>query len=516
MPGRIRFTLAAAMLGLLGSVLPMRSHAGPHPRSGTFQGVYHLDRFGEGWFLDYVVPKELRDRFEMHEGRRIRVEVLRAHQEFIPGPGFLDEVGTITEVLDGPDLRLEVERRRLGRDVHVAVRITNRGDEAVVLEPRQLSVTVRSRTTGTRHIARQGYGRSAMVSYDGYRMLGSIRVEGAGTCTLPFAPVRADVAGEHELEATYRHPGVECRYQAWHAYDVPGTATSESDPRLRVAARSIEVVPGRRQTGSAARIYRLHLRMGCAPGPAVPILRQEAEPGEAHCVRLRAWTRSGKEVELCDHVLFPNDRTLWNIERHRATGRYVALPPDGSELECLAVHHRTFPVGRIHAWSLDVLTPEGLERIRFGEGFEDPLFVDPPRLSREQCGIRVRVRPYRNRYAKSGEHWFVLQAVNETGMPLTLLRPGPLEASFLACVDGEPVPIREESTGFFGWAAPHVCATPMERLFKLPSDLVLKPGEHTIAVGLRGEGGTHPNASAKPVPILAGTVWTDDTPFVVE
>jgi len=53
----------------------------------------------------------------------------------------------------------------------------------------------------------------------------------------------------------------------------------------------------------------------------------------------------------------------------------------------------------------------------------------------------------------------------------------------------------------------------LERHFRLPGDLGLTPGRHTITVGLCGAGGTRRNASGAPVPILLGEVWTDETHF---
>ena len=491
--------------------------AEPLPTSGVFEGVYHVDRFGRRRFGFFRVPHELRARFAGLEGRRIRVEVTRGVQTSIPGPVSLKEIGQITEVLDGPALRLTVERRRLGEAVYPTVRVTNQGSKAVTIALRSITLALSSHTDDGRYVA-SGWGNDAAISRGGRRLRWPLRLLPGRSCAIPFrlrALTIADDAGQHEIEATYRHPDVKCPYQAWLAYDLPNDRPAEAPPRARVEVRSIEVVGGRSTTGRAAEVYRLRLGLSAPSNTAIQLVQQQMDEGTAYVGRLCAWTVDGSEIELAESVLLPGDRAIWDSDRGDAPGTLVPLPEGGAELGYLAVHRRAFPIGRIHAWSLDLLTAEGLERVSFGGEFEDRLYVEPPPLSDEQHGIRLRVRPYRSRRAKPGEQEFVLQVTNETGEPVIFWEIGALSDRCEVRVDGKPASVRERRAGVFGWSAPRTCEKPMEMRFQLPGDQGLPPGRHTITVGLRGVGGTHRNASGAPVPILLGEVWTDETHFLI-
>jgi len=75
--------------------------------TGTFEGVYHRDRWGVGHFGYFIVHPGLHAKLAEYEGKRIRLTVTKGSQPTNPGPAIMLEIGEIA-ILEEPPLRISL------------------------------------------------------------------------------------------------------------------------------------------------------------------------------------------------------------------------------------------------------------------------------------------------------------------------------------------------------------------------------------------------------------------------
>ena len=113
------------------------------PEKGTFEGVYHRDRSGVGRFSDFHVHPKLHDKLANVQGKRIRLEVLKARQPINPGPSLIHEIGGHTLL----------EEDSLGFEVSV-VPLVKKDDECALViwlinqKKRQIELSLQGLTVG--------------------------------------------------------------------------------------------------------------------------------------------------------------------------------------------------------------------------------------------------------------------------------------------------------------------------------------------------------------------------------
>lgn len=83
------------------------------PREGTFEGIYHRDRWGVGRFAFFLVNPRLHEQLKAFEGKNISLEVKNAKQPINPGPGIIQEIGVIRELPESPlEIKIKPNYRR--------------------------------------------------------------------------------------------------------------------------------------------------------------------------------------------------------------------------------------------------------------------------------------------------------------------------------------------------------------------------------------------------------------------
>ena len=99
------------------------------PRQGTFEGVYHRDRWGVGRFDFFLVNPRLHEQLKAFEGKNISLEVKHAEQRINPGPAMIQEIGEIRELPHSPlEIKLTLNYRRSPDDglVEIVCYLRNR------------------------------------------------------------------------------------------------------------------------------------------------------------------------------------------------------------------------------------------------------------------------------------------------------------------------------------------------------------------------------------------------------
>ena len=109
-------------------------------RQGTYDGVYHRDRWGQGRFSFLLVAPELHARLKQYDGKPIRLECRSIEQKKNPGPGTVREIGAITP-LDKRPIPIKVDFSfRVGDfpgkdNVEFVCRLTNQSQEPIQAGP---------------------------------------------------------------------------------------------------------------------------------------------------------------------------------------------------------------------------------------------------------------------------------------------------------------------------------------------------------------------------------------------
>lgn len=116
------------------------------PTTGTFEGVYHRDRWGVGHFLFFIVHPGLHEKLAKYEGKLIRLKVTKGTQPMNPGPAIMLAVGEIKE-LPQPPLEIRTKTRptkvTAGQPFQLMVEVTNRSEVDSLLYPVHVLSTIR-------------------------------------------------------------------------------------------------------------------------------------------------------------------------------------------------------------------------------------------------------------------------------------------------------------------------------------------------------------------------------------
>lgn len=108
------------------------------PETGTFEGIYHKQPWGNAAFEFFVVPPELQKKLDPFDGKPIRLTVTKGIQRMNPGPSEMQELGRIEELTPAPiELRVVTvpETPMANRPFQVVVGLKNVSKTPTLLEP---------------------------------------------------------------------------------------------------------------------------------------------------------------------------------------------------------------------------------------------------------------------------------------------------------------------------------------------------------------------------------------------
>lgn len=519
---RIACWLSVA-LGLLLLLAPAhRAAAEMWPGPGTYEGVYHEDRWGRARVSFFVVPDSLQKRFAPFEGKRIRFEVTRGSQMTIPGPVHLEVVGVIEAVQTGPSFEFDVAQLKGGSVDEWLVTVTNAGDTPAPLVVNRLSLEyirpAKLRGTGSN----RSYPRSLRAE-----LAWSPRTADCGAAFVEIPPkaryavlfrVRVD-RRDGEFAVRYFHQtgrsSERCPYGAWRRADGPIPTLG---PSSFVLARA-KIVP-----------WLKPLPVGHTPEDGAYLLTGLLRPGgedarlpmfshqglRCASFRIRAFDKAGQEIRVASLVMCDDGMSSRNhgyaLETPEAPHRLTDLAAAGLPVRVFFWARSRFSDNPIARIALEVLAANGVSRLPVSGPFHDSLHRLPPPFGPAHQGVRVRVR------AVPGHHGcteFYVEAVNDRDEPVKLISPSQPHTEVQLRLDGKDVPIFLRHPMAFGWAARHTCGERMELRLQPDPRLTLKPGRYTAEVTFQGAGGTHPNTSNEPIAVLKGELRTPKTVVVV-
>src|SRR5689334_6164537 len=119
------------------------------PETGTFEGVYHRDRWGVGRFAFFVVDPALHEQLARYEGRRIQIDVTKGVQSVNPGSVTMQAIGSIKPLPESPlAVRIEFAAPRPNESFQLVCRLENESDQECFVRLSDVNIAVRHvRTT---------------------------------------------------------------------------------------------------------------------------------------------------------------------------------------------------------------------------------------------------------------------------------------------------------------------------------------------------------------------------------
>ncbi len=509
-------------LGATGEDLPTR---------GTFEGVYHRDRWGVGHISFFIVDPGLHNQLAKYDRRRIRLTVTKGEQPMNPGPAIIQAVTDIALVPDPPlqiGLRTIPDTLGPSTQFQMICELKNRTksplwvhNTSVLLrlrhpyktdKPDEPSLLVRGYTRGQLAVGAnqvQMYQRLVKTSTGGYSNLaGNNRVLVPPGDVFPLVVLfdQGLPSGEYEVGASARGRSKEWgdelpQSTEWMAFDVRKTEARKTSAtaQLNIAEKSITNLPDS---------YHLSVRLFSKKNEDRRIARC-GEEKNARCVgRLLALASDGSEIPL----------KVEQAGQEEDPCRLVGVPEEGVNIQISFRQETRFPSKGIRRLLLDVLTDKGIESFVVADSLEDVHVPPLPPFGKPEDGVNLRARPAKPVFAGDEQLAFHLQAMNVSGKPICWWIPCDwIGENVVVKIDGQRVTLPKSKAEFIGgWAATWTCKQPEERTIKLPEDIRLKRGEHTFEYTIRSKGGTYKNANNKSVPIVRGKIVSNKVGFKIQ
>jgi len=523
-----RIVLAAMVLLAVAAVCPTSRKPAVAEMlltTGTFDGVYHQDRWGVGHFGWFIVRPGLHARLARYEGKRIRLTVTKGEQPVSPGPAIMHEIGEVA-VLGDPPLAIRLStipaKPAPGVPLQVMVRLENTTQAPLgisrdvtvisvnavpkVDRPEQPVWLMKDYTRGQMATPVQRVQLVAPVTLPdraptNLAPLGNLTLPAGDS--FPFVALLPDglPEGKYEIEAsTHVLPDpktVECL--TWLRFDVAGANRNERDepPPLRVLERSVR---------AAADGYRASAAVAPPAGEQRRIAVNADHTGLAYAGRIQAVAEDGTGIDV--QADYPNWQGEWRLD---------AVPEDGFRIEIPFGRASHFDGNAIARVTLDLLTDRGVQTFLLAEDFADPLACPAVPFGPPIDGVKLRIRPAKAAFSWREQPVFYLQFVNVSGQPVMWPHRTDEPYKYVTVeIDGRKTDSWRGAYVGGGWAVKRLCPIPHEGMIILPKDLRLSIGKHTLCYSIKCKGGTYRNTEDQPVPIVRGRIVSNETEFAVE
>ncbi len=531
---RMTIVLLGQLLVTLLALLPaMNVRAESLPTQGTFDGVYHRDRWGVGHFKFFIVHPSLSEKLGKYEGHRIRLTVAKGDQPMNPGPSIMLAIGDV-DVLDDSPLSLELrtipDAVPADKAFQIVCLLKNAGKDSLCVENGDAVISVRTpqkqgRTNEPSWLFKE-YSRAQLSiaersvqmneaaikdydgSYDGYMPRRSSIVIPSGD-VFPFVVILPDglPTGEYEIEAWAR-----AQKQRWGDYlpedliwarlDIPKPGTTPEPLPLKVLAKSVIPTNG---------YYQVNLTLACA--------------SQQTC-RVAVCTNKESRVLACRLWACGQDETSIPLDVEPLVSNKT---DDLSTLQLQQIPENGMPVGlRFRTWSrfapsikrlcLGALTELGVQTMVVDEAFMDVQSAAATSFGEPENGVKMRIRAEKNIFKHGERLTFHVQCVNETNTPVVWrMASGGLGENVIFQIDGHSITQPAGNPEFvYGWAGKWMTAQPYEYTVIIPETIKLNSGKHKFRYAFRSPGGTYKNSNNTQVPILNGIMASNEIEFVIE
>jgi hypothetical protein len=506
--GAVAFAGLMAVLGLLPS--GPTALAEILPTHGAFDGVYHRDRWGYGTLGFLQFPAAHQERMARYEGKHVRVELKRGHQETSPGPVIVDELGEVQELPGAMvviGLRLVPPDPVAGEPFQAVCTITNTSSAAVSRNARspgwvRMSWAVESRGSreATPVVERKEHSDLSTTAAAAFGF-GPVELPAGASIAYPVEFEKGLPAGRCEFTALAMRVGGDAPEQSFSAVvlDVKEGPRTGAVPALKGS----EALLRKGKDGE----YEISLRV--TPGTGGPRRVAGAGSGSSFAGRVRGFSRDGSPVAV-EVVRDPVPGERWSL---------VPLPEEGRKVRFRVRPSSRFPEKGLDRLEVEVLGSEGIMRV------VDPVVVGespgPPQVpfGPSVQGVRLRGRAADGAVEADGELRIHLQALNETGRPVVWWQPHPAryESETVALeIDGRACRTANRQGKYIeGWAGGRNCSEPREWTVRIPAPPGLLPGKHVLRLTIRSVGGSYRNSLGKEVPVLAGDLQSNAIEFTV-
>ena len=503
------------------------------PTSGTFDGVYHRDRWGVGHFLCFIVHPDLHKNLAEYEGKLVRLKVTKGAQPVNPGPAILLALGEIKELPHPPlGIRVKTRPRKVtgGQPFQLVVEVTNKSKDGSLLFPVSILSTIRQPyahsgqrpnepssfikqytvgqlSVGGRSIHMGGwetFGSPPNLKGQGGRLLLSPGASYALVASLPKGISAVDAELKIEVSYALADPKASYgvwkshgRFEVWQDFPVqqakPAGPTTEKQERL-LAVSEVNLTDG--EDGWTSLRFRL--------SPA-----KDAEKF-AQIARLEGFVAGGSAVEL-EAVRLPERSTRDGI------AQLLELPKTGVIISGRFRKQSRFapPITRL---CVLVLTDHGIETVILSDRFNDSDVPPGTPFGPQTGGVKMRIRPAKATFKEGEPLKFHLQAVNVSGKPVCWWKPSTgLGQNVVIEIDGARIKQPDRKAEYIGgWAAKWTCKNPDEWTIKLPNTLKIARGKHTLCYVIASKGGKYKNANNKLIPLFRGRIHSNEVSFSVE
>jgi hypothetical protein len=502
------------------------------PETGTFEGIYHRDRWGVGRFEFFVVEPALHDQFAQYEGRRIRVNVTKGVQRVTYGPVHMQSIGSITPLPEPPlKPRIEFTPLRPNESFQLVCRLENESDQECFVRLSAVNIVVRQKRT-TDWPEKPSYFSTTQTSNNvstfewsagplqhlviavpdpsgGLSPSHRVRISAKESVPIAILFDKGLPAGQYEIEATARGSDrdfgkVWPERTEWAPLDVEESSRAKtlSTIPLRVTKKSITPLDDG---------YELRLTLASS-GDAPRSIAVPTDIGKRTWAgRLQAFTADGTTIAMATGERGRSEDP-WHLEQ---------IGKAGHDLKFEFRQEGRFSGQSIHRIVLDLLTDRGVEPIEVANGFHDVhAVVNLPSFGKPVQGAKLRVRPVRSNLKVGQPLQFYVQAANEAGQPVVWWMSLPQYVASREChateIDGKKIDLPSHKADYiFGWAAPWTCHRPCEWTCTLPSSERLVAGKHTFRYSIVSPGGVYRNAQGVNVPVLAETLSSAPIDFQI-
>lgn len=507
--------------------------------TGKTEGIYHQDRWGVGRFNYFIVHPSLHAKLHPYEGKNIRLKIIK--QEGMHKVAILSDVDEIEELPQPPfEIRITTrpDRVRAGQPFQVVVETINKSKDSALYLPHQSFRLRRPNDepkTGQPWVFLKDYISDQLAISDermksgghsggnfGLKMAevrssglapGSSRVMAAMSPGIPQAD------GEVALETQYAFAAPDAAFgtwasqghhQAWLNLEVDKAVTGDSVEKL---LESSDLETRLDHDGWSKLEFRLksakedQLRV-----PGV-LIKSDGTPDPGHWFQvaaLQGFSADRLPVEL-EAIRLPEQSANGDL------AQLLHLPAEGAMLSgTFRKESRYAPA--ITGISVEVLTEHGYETVVLTDDFKDPDIAPETPFGPETEGVKIRIRPSELVFREDEPLDFHFQIENVSGKPICWWKPANnIGENILIDIDGEPIETPFQKAGYIGgWAAEWTCRIPEEGTVRLPADLKLAKGKHTLRYRISSDGGTYTNSSNTPIPLFSGELLSNETEFIVE
>ncbi|MCH8830660.1 MAG: hypothetical protein IID45_13875 [Planctomycetes bacterium] len=503
------------------------------PTTGTFDGVYHRDRWGVGHFSFFLVHPDLHAKLNKYRGKRIRLRVTKGDQPVNPGPAIILAVSKISRLADS-SVRIHVDiippNPAPSTPFQMVFRLENTSDRSIHVrnsdvmihirhlrktdQPNKPSFLIKAYTRGQLSVVEtseqmsQSLVRALGDSHTNLSSAHYLTIEPGEAFPLAIISDKGFLSGGYEIQASVTAMTHDRRKQVprcvvWKRFDVARKNRGATEKR-NADKDNLPLVVLKKSVSTLLDGYRATMMLKPRSAKHRRIVRCKTECSG----RLRAFDAKGKEISLEVHQPFyrTGQPGPWRLR---------SVPPGGIPVRISFRKKSRFETAKIVKLSLDLLTDRGLESFVLSEKFKDTHVLPAVPFGTPTDGVKLRIRPARQSF-KAGEPLrFHMQAVNVSRKNVVWWMPSNrLGKHILIEIDGKPIrQPQRKADGVSGWAADWTCKIPKESSVTLPPTTKIAKGKHTIRYTIISDGGNYKNANDVLVPLLRGRLASNLATF---